>query len=449
MVSQTAADLRTLVTRRVGLARRVALLASDRSMVQALETNRCTVLVDPASLDELKAFEPNVVVAFDGFFQADPPAALRALTSATSAELVLSFANASSASSMVRALAGKSTVPAFAEPEVRQWLEASGYVVTARDVVVMPAAPSGLSVDTDVALRQLFEQLNPDAAVDRFLITASRGAHATQPDREAGLVSVVVTGDARELEGTVASLLGQMRRPMEFVVVSSSSAADVEALVAKARLRSGVTVVIAPETKGDAATCVNAGLRVATGQYVAFAEAGDLFDSRHLVELVTRLEQGTEAWAVGRTNASLPPSFSLAAWLTRGAASRSAWLVDRERLGRFSLTCAEQIDGFEALAFARLALVFAPAVLPRVTLEKASAQPVDVAAVLSGLGGRPLRGLTTLKDVMDLPRLEEVLQQRLEAVDPRLSNAMERGRSAVEKVRQAWADARKAAKDER
>ena len=49
----TAGDLRTLVARRAGLRRKVALLVADDGLRQALEQNGCTVLVDPPSLDEV------------------------------------------------------------------------------------------------------------------------------------------------------------------------------------------------------------------------------------------------------------------------------------------------------------------------------------------------------------------------------------------------------------
>ena len=65
-MSQHAGDLRTLVARRAGLKRRVALLVDDAALKDVLEKNGCTVLVDP-SLEELSAFDPQVIAAFDGF----------------------------------------------------------------------------------------------------------------------------------------------------------------------------------------------------------------------------------------------------------------------------------------------------------------------------------------------------------------------------------------------
>lgn len=220
---QTAADLRTLVIRRAGLKRRVALLSSDDALAKGLEANGCTVLVDPDALDALTGFSPDVVVAFDGLV-AEGLCALDGLArAAPAAELLFSFAHAASASLLSRALQGKTSVRALSESEVRAALTQAGYVVTGREVVVTPHQPSGLAVEVDAALRQLFEQLNPDAAADRFLLCARRGVVASSPGRAPGLVSVIVTaGDASldALTGTLASLAGQAHRALEVLVAS-------------------------------------------------------------------------------------------------------------------------------------------------------------------------------------------------------------------------------------
>ena len=183
MNGQTVGDLRTLVTRRAGLRRKVALLAADDSLKRALEQNGCTVLVDPESLDAVTAFHPDVVVAFDGFAAEGAAGFTRLAQAAPGAELVFSFANASSSSVLLRALLGVSPAPTSSERDVRAWLREAGFVVSTRDVVVTPHVDSGLSADAEAALRQLFEQLNPDAAADRLLLVAKRGAEASLPER--------------------------------------------------------------------------------------------------------------------------------------------------------------------------------------------------------------------------------------------------------------------------
>jgi len=165
----------------------VALLAADPSLSAALEQNGCTVLIDPESLEALTEFHPDVVVAFDGLAAEGSEGFSRLATAAPGAELVFSFANASSASVLLRALLGASPGKASSERDVRAWLRSAGFVVSARDVVVTPQSSSGLCADTEAALRQLFEQLNPDAAADRLLLVARRGAEAVPPERTAGL----------------------------------------------------------------------------------------------------------------------------------------------------------------------------------------------------------------------------------------------------------------------
>ena len=216
-------DLRTLVTRRAGLRRKVALLAADDGLSKSLEQNGCTVLVDPDSLEAVTAFHPEVVVAFDGFAAEGAEGFRRLAQAAPGAELIFSFANASSSSVLLRSLRGVSPPPTASEGDVRGWLREAGFVVSARDVVVTPHEDSGLSADTEAALRQLFEQLNPDAAADRLLLVAKRGAEASAPERSPGLTTVIISAgdDEGALEGTVRSVAGQLQQPLEVMVVST------------------------------------------------------------------------------------------------------------------------------------------------------------------------------------------------------------------------------------
>src|SRR5512141_2478923 len=115
-MAQTAADLRSLVARRVGAKRRVAALAADAPLAAALEANGCTVLMAP-SLDALKDFRPEVVVACDGLLSAEGGLAVLG-DAAPEAELVFSFANAASASVLLGALEGHSPPPTVSEQDV-------------------------------------------------------------------------------------------------------------------------------------------------------------------------------------------------------------------------------------------------------------------------------------------------------------------------------------------
>lgn len=461
MAAQTAADLRTVVTRRVGVDRRVVVLASDLALVRAIEANRCVVLADPPSLDEVAAFRPDVVVAFDGFLLKDGGAAFRSLAQAAGqAELVFSFANAASASTLLQGLTGSTPPATFAEPEVRRWLASAGYVVQARDVVVTPHRPTGLSADTEAALRQVLEQVNPDAAADRLLLSAKRGTVASTPDRTEGLVSIIVSSGDDEglLAGTLSSVLNQQRRPLELIVVATLPLERLDRALEKAKARSGVTAIGLSHTSSDAATRTNVGLAAAQGQYVAFAEAGALFSPLHLTTLVRRLEEGTQAWALSASSVSgqpaqeRPAAFSVAGWLEGGWVSRMEWLVDTSRLGPFALTFPEGVEQGEAALFTRLSLLFPPAWgggAP--TVERLAATPVNVSALLEATRARPLRGLVTLEAMLAKPpppELEALVKERLDGVDPRLGEGLERVSGLVKRVRSAWRDARRDAERE-
>ena len=420
--SQTVGDLRTLVVRRAGVGRRVALLSSDASLRAALEQNRCTVLLDPESLEALRAFRPDVVVAFDGFL-GEREQGLRLLsTAAPEAELVLSFANAASASALLRALGGATPAPGASELEVTGWLASAGYALTAKDLVISAPPPSGLCADTEAALRQLFEQLNPSAGADRLLLCAKRGAAASRPERVKGLVSVVIAagqGELQPLKGTLGSVLAQTRKPLEVILASPLTLEQSDAALSAVRGRGNLTAFTVASASEDWAVSSNLGLEPATGQYVTFLQAGELLAPRHLELLATRLEQATAAWALSSPPAPHSGPFKLAGWLEHGSVNRARWLVDRERLGAFALTFAEGAPLAEAMLFTRLALLFAPACTGgKATVDSPREGPVDVAGLLTLLKARPLRTLTTLEALFEKPALASLLEERLESLKP-------------------------------
>ncbi len=419
----TVGDLRTLVARRVGLKRRVAMLGSDAALVNSLQQNGCELLVDPGSLEEIAGFSPEVVVAFDGFVLDDGRAAFAMLAKAVpAAEVVFSFAHAGSATATVTALTGASPVKAFAERDVNDWLGAAGYAVTSRDVVVVPHVASGLSADTESALRQLFEQLNPDAAADRLLVVAKRGSAVTRPERTKGLISVVISAgaDGPALEGTLASLVGQQQRPMELVLSSALSLEKTDALLSKARARAGITPVAVSCTSNDWAARTNAGLAQAQGQYLACVEAGDLLTPFHLAALVKRLADGTRAWALSASATGLPSAFSLATWLQSGAVARQSYVIDRDRTAAFPLTFAEGVAGAEAMRFARLAALFEPEWLCGApSIEGVQPAVGGLETLLEAMRTRPLRMVTALSEVLKVPaapRLRDVLSARVKGL---------------------------------
>lgn len=452
MMQQVVGDLRTLVTRRVGVGKRVALLANDRALAQALEANKCQVLVDPASHQELAEFHPSVVVAFDGLL-AEGERGLDTLRPVLGdADLILSFANAASARAVIDASTGGPLVTAWSAAQVRAWLRANGYVVHARDVVVGQAGPSKLSADTEAALRQVLEQLNPEAAVDRYLVVAKRGLEASPVEWVEGLTSVIVTGgtDVAALQGTIRSVLGQLLKPFELVVVSPLFETQLEDLTSAGKGRAGVTVVLMPGVEGDALALTNRALERATGQYVCCLEAGELLDRTHLEGLVQALRDGTNAWAL---SAGVEPSplFDVKARLEAGDVQRGRYVLDRSRLGRFALTFAEGVAQAEAMFFVRLAAIFPPTLVGLApTLDSPRVLDTDVKALLEVMRARPLRTLVEVREVL-APRevsLVDQVQERLEQRSVRGGQWFARARALSERVVDAAVKAREAAKRE-
>ncbi|MFZ5446906.1 MAG: hypothetical protein ACOZQL_43365 [Myxococcota bacterium] len=449
---QTVGELRTLVTRRAGLRRRVALLSSDAAMRAALEQNGCTVLVDPEGLEALEAFAPEVVVAFDGLLSSGADG-LRALArAAPNAELVLSFANAASSSVLLRALLGATPPHTTSEPDVRTWLREAGWSVVSRDVVVTPHQPSGLSADTESALRQLFEQLNPDAAADRLLVMARRGVEATPPEREAGLTSVVISGDDEAaLEGTVRSVAGQLHQPLELVVVATCAEPRLEELVKAARGRAGLSLTLVGGGPVDALARTNRGLALARGQFVCCVEAGELLERTHVGALVRQLEHSTAAWALAPV-AGLGAPFELRAWLEAGAVHRGRWLLDRARLGSFPLQFAEGVELGEAMLLCRLAALFPPALVAGPpTLDSARRPASAPAGLLEVLAARPLRTLGSLAETIRPPPrvpLASLVEERLGEKNARAARLFGEARGLLERVRHAAEEAREAGRRE-
>lgn len=368
-MSQTAGDLRTLVVRRAGKGRRVAVLGSDAPLVARLQANGCTVLVDPDGAAALEAFQPDVVVGFDGLVQggADGSAAFRMLAKAVpGAELVFSCANAGSAAALVAQLTGLPTPAGQSELDVRRWLEQAGYGVTARDVVVVPFKPTGLATDAEAALRALLEQVNPAAGADRWLWVCKVGAPVPQTTKVAGLLSVVVLGqgDRSAFERTAYS-------PKELV----GSVED------------------------------------ARGQYLAFVRAGDVIYRDHWSRLVVALQRGLSAWAI---ESDVP----VLQRLREGAVDCCAWVVDRDRLGPFALTLPVDAPAAEAVLFARLAAVFPATLVPGGPSYERAAKPAPVSDAIVAMQARPLRLLLALTEALTEkphapPQLRDALKAKL------------------------------------
>lgn len=411
----TASDLRAVVARRVGLNRKVAVLGSDAALLKTIESNGCTVLADPESLEAIAAFGPQVVVAFDGFAKGGDFGAL--VKAAPGAELVFSFANAASSSALLQTLIGKPSPQGLAEPEVRGWLTAAGLQVVSRDVVVGPHQPTGLAVDAEAQLRALLEQLNPDAGAERLLLVARRTPAEPAVPREPGLLSVLVSAgeDLSALLGTLASLAGQPQRPMQVVIATSGPPGEAERAGRQQAERGSFAVEVVASSGADFAARTNQALPRARGQYLAFLEAGDTVERVHYRQLIHSLERGASAWAIShlkQPGVPLPQSaFCLPDALATGATARCALLLDRDRLGPFPLSFAEGVAEAEPLFLARLAALF-PAITSggQPTVERPTAgSPFDPAALAQAMKARPLRAIGPLM----LGRLEPAAEPGL------------------------------------
>lgn len=448
---QTAADLRTLVLRRVGEAKRVVLLAPDPALARGLEASGCRVLEDPASLDEVREFAPQVVVAFDGLVErgrgAETFAALR--EGAPEATVLFSFASCASASAALAALQGQPQPPGLSEREVRGWLAAAGLEVASREVVVMPHAPTGLSADTEVALRQLLEQLNPDAAVDRLLLSARPGdgagaapgaAHAAE--RVKGQVSLLVLGDgdAGALDASVASALAQTVRPLQVVCATAREGAPAR-LFERARDKEGLAVKRVATGEVEPARMAQRAQDEATGQYLALFRAGDVADKGHLGRLQKALGRSTAAWAhasVARAGLTPPPLGSALGRLATGLTEACGWMIDLDQVGTFPVTFAEGVAPWESLLYARLAALFPPVLLGPTGVER-TRLPTEPLNDWTALEARPLRLLTTL---------QEQLQLATPPLQPPAADVLARalGRSLEARAPQLYGKLKKAAK---
>ena len=431
---QTTSDLRSLVARRVGLKRRVALLGSDPVLVGTLEANGCTVLADPESLEALNNFGPQTVIAFDGFaHEGDGAANFLALAKAApTAHLLFSFANAGSSSTLLRALIGQPTAPGLSEPQVRTWLRGAGLTVVSRDIVIGAHQPTGLAFDAEAQLRQLLEQLNPDAGAERLLILAQPGTEKDQLSREPGLLSVLLSAGnvTLALQATLASLVAQQQRPMQVVIATTAPVKEVDRLVRTQADRGTFALEVLSSTSTDFAARTNLALTRARGQYLAFLEAGDTVQPHHFRQSLQSLQRGTSAWVLARlqqpgTHPVVQSTFSLPRWLAAGAWARSTLLLDRDRLGPFPLTFAEGIGEAEPLFLARLSALFPGTIASGApTVERPTpVSGLEPGGLAEAMKARPLRALGPVQLAGEAgwgDRLKRDLDRRLPSVASQL-----------------------------
>jgi hypothetical protein len=432
----TTNDLRTLIARKSGLKKRVALLATDDALVSLLKNNGHEVLANPENQDAITHFDPQLIIGFDGLLS-DENGLKLVSQSAPQAELILSFANAAASTEILAALCDSRAHNGFSKREVERRLAQNGYVNHSIESVVMPRESVPLSADTEAKLRQLFEQLNAQAAVERFVIHAKRGATPSRADTQKGVLSIVVcdSSDESALQGTLSSIARQMTKPMEVIVVSNRNTDDA---VRALKGRNQVTVHQMLTTLTSKHLQWNAGLKECTGQYVSFLEAGVLLDVNYFSKLKLALQNSTRAWAVAHVEHSLP------ALLTSASVQSARCLFDVTALGQFSLSWADD-EAAEQMLFARVFSLFEPIFVPACSVDFPFT-PRTLDAVIGVLKERPLQELRPLLFRFSRASVEKVVLDSLKEKAPTLIPLAQRTLTLMKRVERAYVDARASAK---
>ena len=205
-----------------------------------------------------------------------------------------------------------------------------------------------------------------------------------------GLLSVVIRHHdlARLdlLDHAVFSLAAQVYRPLEIVLATQCRDPDAEARLSEVLdrhrrvggYRSRIVVVAA---EGDArGRLVNAGIRAARGQFLAFLDDDDVVYPRHYARLVGALRARGAAWAAARVRLGrftrgpdgalycrskedlpAPDAFDRIGLIHSNYVPNHAYVVDRSRIGGFELAYSEETPRCEDYALVlRLAAIFEP-----------------------------------------------------------------------------------------
>lgn len=407
----TAGDVelhRVLLTQ-VRRGSRVALLGEDAVLARRLEEAGCTLVCYTLSelgsggrLPEpvhsaLQALQPELIALLDEWVAApSPEALLRELRAAApSASLALSFRNATSANSLVDLLTGGDVAPMATEEQVHRWLAASGLALHLRLPVRDTQLGGRLARQTEQALLQLFQQLNPSSSVDRLLYVVCEPVEASalehQPSHHVpGLLSVIIRNQSLArlgyLDHAIFSLACQDYTPLEIVVVSQSQEQGVVDALRGALERHqplggySYQVLREPSPRDIRARLLNIGIRAARGQYIAFLDDDDVVYPQHYERLIGLLKKGHAAWAVGRTQRAYfrtdsqgslfcynkvvmprPESFDIAALVVDNFITCHSYVVDRSRLGQFPFEFPEHMTVLEDYLFLlRFAALFSP-----------------------------------------------------------------------------------------
>lgn len=395
---------------------RVAVLGEDAVLADRLRQAGCEVLeaslraLGPAGegaqaasgvRESLSTFRPELVVLSETWTEAgNPESVLRELAaSVPNADLAIPFYNAASSTALVAALTGHESPRGFTEEQLQGWLTASGLKLRQRQVLQTAQLKSVLARDTERALRNLFQQLNPTSSAHQLLYWSRRatlGDEQVSRELVPGLLSVVMRNHSLErlkfLDHAIFALSCQDYQPLEIVIVSQCQDPQVvdalTALLEKYRPLGEFSfqVVHEPADTDIRGRLVNKGIAAANGQYIAFLDDDDVIYPQHYAELIRTLKEGTQAWAVGRIRraffASGPndelycrykdemvrgDSFDLAQLIHENYITCHAYVLDRTRVGNFQVSFAEEMSLHEDYTFLlRLCALFRPAFPPGV-----------------------------------------------------------------------------------
>jgi hypothetical protein len=376
-----AARLRAFVLARVTATRgcRVALVGSDASLSRALVDAGCEVV------EGAGAGPTHVVLVEEPAVSTLESLLGEWATAVPGAELLFGFRNAGAGASLLATfLEGAPARPGPSEAVVRRRFAACGLHVRAREAHPVPKGRGPLPAEAERSLRDMFAQLRPDAEDDVVLYALAREGNA---DVMAGpvpdLLSVVVWAGPEHrasLDEAVFSLACQDYRPLEVVVVEPSGAGSptgdstAEACLETYRRIEDFTSQVVRVAPGEG---LDAALRVARGQYLAFLDASGLVYPRHFVNLIAALKSGDAAWAMSRAYRDVLRTgdaeayvetkvpFPLGDILELEHLRRHPWLVnaaviDRARLAGIPLHLSDPGTESPAALLLRLASVFEP-----------------------------------------------------------------------------------------
>lgn len=128
-------------------------------------------------------------------------------------------------------------------------------------------------------------------------MTGSATPGGPREARPAPTVSVVIPAfnAAAHIAATIRSVVAQASPPLEIVVVDDGSTDD----TARVAREASPLVKCLTQANAGVAAARNAGIRAATGSHVAFLDADDRWDDRHLSDALEALARLPVRWCAG------------------------------------------------------------------------------------------------------------------------------------------------------